>query len=257
MTTATKPRAPRQTKATKAAEAAAIAAAEAAAQAAAETEAAAEPTLEQLVMEAKQNWMLAGDAEAAGRKGVQAAKRALNVARVLKSRVAFHAAALGSRADDGTPSLKGATRVLYCTADMSTAEAAKQVENKKASVRLYWAAAQALDAEGYAYETGDPTDAEIDICLEAFKAGKTPRKPKPNDGTGNGEGDGEGESGNGSTPPADVEVTADSFLPFIAGLNATLTQVKAKQVPVSEEQAAEMVAFVKAFSDQLTAYVNA
>lgn len=214
----------------------------------------AEPTIEEQVMEVKQNWMLAGDAEAAGKKGVQAAKRALNVARVLKSRVAFHAAALGSRANDGTPSLKGATRVLYCTADMSAGEAAKQVENKKASVRLYWAAAQALDKEGYAFETGDPTDAEIEICLEAFKAGKTPRNPKPNDGTGNGEGD--GENGNGATPPADVEVTADSFLPMIAGLNQTLTAVKAKKVPVSQEQAADIAAMVKAFTEQLTAYVG-
>lgn len=219
-------------------------------------EAPVEPTLEELVMEVKQNWMLANDAEAAGKKGVAAAKLALDTTRVLKTRVAFHAAQLGSRATNNAPGLNGATRVLYCTADMTPGAQKIEIDKKKASVKLYWLAAQALDAAGLAHETGEPTDEERKIVLEAFRAAKK-KAPRVDDGGKASTGEGEGE-GEGSTPAKDEapEVTADSFLPFIAGLNATLTAVKAKKVPVSEEQAAEMVAFVKAFSDQLTAYVN-
>lgn len=251
MTTATasKARANRSSKAaTEAAEAAAL---QAAAEAAA-AEAAAEPTLEELVMQVKQNWMLANDAEAAGKKGVQAAKLSLDNTRVLKSRVAFMAAQLGSKAANGLPSLAGATRILYCTADMDAAAQKKEIENKKASVRLYWAAAQALDALGLAHETGEPTDAEREAVLTAFRNGKK-KAPRVDDGS-----KAAGESDSEKTPatPDTVEVTADSFLPFIAGLNATLTAVKAKKVPVSEEQAAEMSALVQAFIEQLSEYAS-
>lgn len=209
-----------------------------------------ELSLEEQVMQVKQNWMLANDQEKAGKEGVKAAKLALDTVRVLKARVAFHAAQLGSKAASGLPSLAGATRVLYCTADMDAAAQKKEIENKKASVRLYWAAAQALDAEGFAYSVDAPTDAEREIVLKAFRDGKK-KGPRVDDG---GKGAGKGESEQAPADADTVEVTADSFLPFIAGLNATLTAVKAKKVPVSEEQAAEMAAMLAAFVEQVSAY---
>ena len=208
-----------------------------------------EPTIEEQIMEVKQNWMLANDQEKAGKEGVKAAKLALDTVRVLKTRVAFHAAMIGSKAINGAPSLAGATRVLYCTADMDAAAQKKEIGNKKASVKLYWAAAQALDAEGLAYETGAPTDREREIVLTAFRAGKK-SGPRVDDGAGNSDSEGESES---KTEARDI--TADSFLPHIAGLNMTLTEVKAKKIPVSEGQVADMVAMLKVFTEQLSAYV--
>lgn len=211
----------------------------------------AELSHEEQVMAVKANWTLANDQEKAGKEGVKAAKLALDTVRVLKARVAFHAAQLGSKAASGLPSLAGATRVLYCTADMDAAAQKKEIENKKASVRLYWAAAQALDAEGFAYSVDAPTDAEREIVLKAFRDGKK-KGPRVDDGS-------KAEGGDESTPATKdevIEVTADSFLPHIAGLNATLTAVKAKKVNVSEAQAADMAAMLAAFIEQISEYAS-
>lgn len=127
----------------------------------------------------------------------------LSTARVLKSRVAYLAGALGSK--NGEPNNKAAMRVLDLAQN---------------TVRPYFLAGQALAKAGYEMSTNAPTQSERDIVdpivSKAQGGRKTPKAdttdPGTSGGTGGTTGGEAGDEGSDTRPPAGAPKDPDTVI---------------------------------------------
>lgn len=209
--------------------------------------------LAKLTAAIRERWNVAEAGEVKALDLFKAAGIAWENSRVIKVRVAWAAATVKLNA--GEPNLLNACRIIFSDPEASAKVRTTQAEAKKMTLRNYVDAGKALDAEGLAYGTGEPTDQERKIVAAIFREGNKRDKQEAKDakdaenGTSKGEQEQEQEQD-------DEAVSYVHLVAHVAGLNKVLEMIQAGGVVISEREAGNMADMLNSFQMKLSAYAD-
>lgn len=209
--------------------------------------------LAKLTAAIRERWNVAEAGEVKALDLFKAAGIAWENSRVIKVRVAWAAATVKLNA--GEPNLLNACRILFADPEASAKVRTSQAEAKKMTLRNYVDAGKALDAEGLAYSTGEPTAEERKIVAAVFREGNKRDKAEAKEAK-EGEQGGSKEGEQGGKPEDAEAVTYAHLVAHVAGLNNVLKMIKAGSVPISEREAGNMADMLNEFQMQLSAYAD-